>query len=301
MPEALPTVRVFLVEDDDSVARAIVDGLARTNGVGYDTLHSRDLRSALKQLARCRFDAAIVDLGLPDAAGPESALKIRGAAPNMPIVALTGEDFEAYGPLLARNGIQDYLQKGEATLRSLDRALRFALERQRLTQAALRRALRDPLTGLVNRGGFERRLKRALHRADRRGERAAVIIADIDKLKSINDGLGHLAGDRLLVAASRSLRAAIRAGDTAARWGGDEFTLILEGLTTRASVLAAGSRARRALNPPPATAPHLAASLGGSVFPDDARTPDSLFKLADVALYQAKARGGGLLVWHEPT
>ena len=117
-----------------------------------------------------------------------------------------------------------------------------AIERSTREEAAVHRALHDPLTGLPNRDLFADRLALTLARARRGGPLPAVLIADLDQFKLINDSLGHHAGDELLCAVAPRLAAAVRDTDTVARFGGDEFVVLCDGVGERA----AGARARQA-------------------------------------------------------
>ena len=111
-------------------------------------------------------------------------------------------------------------------------------------------AFHDSLTGLPNRALLTDRLERALGRADRDFGRVALLFIDLDNFKLINDGLGHGAGDRLLLAFANRLRGCVRSGDTAARLGGDEFVLLLEEVETSAQAIEVADRTARLLREP---------------------------------------------------
>ncbi len=108
-------------------------------------------------------------------------------------------------------------------------AFKDITERKTLEEQLRHQALHDPLSGLPNRTLFMDRLEHALARANRRGDKVAVLFADLDNLKIINDSLGHEVGDRLLVEVAHRLKSCVRQGDTVARLGGDEFMLLLLG------------------------------------------------------------------------
>lgn len=163
-------------------------------------------------------------------------------------------------------------------------------------------ALHDSLTGLPNRALFADRLELALRRGrrgQRRGRPFAVLFLDLDRFKGVNDGLGHLAGDRLLVEVGRRLAARLRPGDTVARFGGDEFALLVEGDV--ADVLRVADRLLTAFDQPfdlDGREVRAAASIGiaPSSGVDGTRQPEHLLRDADAALHQAKAQGGGRYV-----
>ena len=154
-------------------------------------------------------------------------------------------------------------------------------------------ATHDDLTGLPNRTLYNDRLRLALARATRSGEKLAVLFLDLDNFKLVNDTLGHDTGDKLLKQASARLLECVRTEDTVARLGGDEFVLLLEA-TERHEAAMTAERLIRAL----ATSYLLggnecfiSASIGISMFPEDATEPNGLMRNADAAMYRAKDRG----------
>lgn len=158
-------------------------------------------------------------------------------------------------------------------------------------------AFNDPLTRLPNRIIFEDRLSKAIERAKRHQTRIAVVFIDLDGFKSINDELGHAAGDRILINTGQRLTNAVRAADTVARIGGDEFMVILEELETGAEVHAIADKILGAVSAPLETRERtyrVGASLGIAIYPEHARTLDTLIHAADKAMYAAKAKGTNL-------
>ncbi|MDP3584323.1 MAG: EAL domain-containing protein [Thiobacillus sp.] len=155
-------------------------------------------------------------------------------------------------------------------------------------------ALHDALTGLPNRVLLEDRFKVALQLAQRSGHCAAVCFIDIDNFKTVNDSLGHKAGDALLVAFADTLRGALRAGDTLARWGGDEFVLLLPDMRSPATVREVTHKLGSIVQAPQHIAGNdirITFSMGVSVFPDDGADMSLLFSQADRAMFYAKAQG----------
>ncbi|MBS0381968.1 MAG: EAL domain-containing protein [Proteobacteria bacterium] len=157
------------------------------------------------------------------------------------------------------------------------------------------RTLRDGLTGLPNRMLFHDRLESALHDARRTGEVLAVLFVDLDRFKGVNDSLGHDIGDQVLVAVAERLRGLLRASDTVARYAGDEFTLILRHVNGRADVARVAAKLLSGMQVPltlgNGSELHVTASIGVSIYPDDATDPEGLLKHADVAMYSAKGEG----------
>ena len=153
----------------------------------------------------------------------------------------------------------------------------------------------DALTDLPNRGAFLDRLRRALSSTERSERWVLVMFLDLDRFKVVNDSLGHRAGDALLCAVAQRLRTAVRPGDTVARFGGDEFTMLCEDVEDEAHALRVVERVRRVLARPfPLGDSELFAttSIGIALGRGRADTPEMLVENADAAMYRAKDRGG---------
>jgi diguanylate cyclase (GGDEF)-like protein/PAS domain S-box-containing protein len=152
-------------------------------------------------------------------------------------------------------------------------------------------ALHDPLTGLANRTLFRDRIDQAVRARRMVGNRAAVLVMDLDGFKEINDSLGHAAGDELLVELGRRLRETLRGSDTVARLGGDEFGVLLPEATVPEDVLTAVERIRAAIERPVVVQGlplSLEASIGIALYPDAGDDVDTLVRCADGAMYHAK-------------
>ena len=166
-------------------------------------------------------------------------------------------------------------------------------ERVRLEQELAHQAFHDSLTGLANQALFADRVTHALTRASRRQTELAVLFVDLDDFKTVNDSLGHTAGDSLLMAVAERLRDCLRAADTAARLGGDEFALLVEDLRSQAEATALADRLLSALHEPFMIAGReivVGASIG-IAFDEVHITTGQLLRNADIAMYTAK-RGG---------
>lgn len=155
-------------------------------------------------------------------------------------------------------------------------------------------AYHDPLTGLANRLLFQDRLDNAMHQAHRTRRPMAIMLLDLDRFKSINDSLGHPAGDVLLKFVSQRLSRLLREGDTLARLGGDEFALLLPEISSHADAASLASRMLNEFELPfevEGREVFTTTSIGIAVYPSDGEAPDVLLKHADVALYNAKDAG----------
>jgi len=160
--------------------------------------------------------------------------------------------------------------------------------------AAEYRAQHDPLTGICNRTLFEDRLKTSLVMAQRSGSAVGVMYVDVDRFKNINDSLGHAVGNQVLQAVVKRLQSCLRAQDTVARIGGDEFTLLLPDVKDKDQCASFAERAVQAFADPIAIGGRqltVQASVGIALFPQDGEDAESLLKNADTAMYQAKSSG----------
>ena len=155
-------------------------------------------------------------------------------------------------------------------------------------------AYHDPLTGLPNRALFSDRLNQALARARRYREPIAVLYADLDHLKRVNDTLGHSIGDVLLQQAATRIRSAMRQEDTVARFGGDEFVVLLSHIRDAAVAARVAEKLVARMSEPMSAGGHtlrVTTSVGVSVWPIDGEDGETLIKNADNALYQSKEQG----------
>jgi len=182
----------------------------------------------------------------------------------------------------------------EADIEMLESARNLAamvVERSRFQAQLLEHAYHDSLTGLPNRRMGRDRLESATARAERAGNRIAVLWIDLDRFKHINDQYGHPVGDAVLQNVAQRLSGRLRTSDTLARMGGDEFMALIEGIGGSAEAEALSSDLLRILAEPMQIDGQeltVNASIGISLYPEDAKTVDSLAKRADMAMYAAK-------------
>lgn len=182
----------------------------------------------------------------------------------------------------------------ESILFAMAASISGAFQRQQTEQRIRYQALHDQLTDLPNRMLFNDRLELALANAYRSGEMLAVMFLDLDRFKTINDTLGHTVGDRLLKCVAERLTGCLREGDTVARWGGDEFTLLLTQISCGEDAVKTAQRILDTLKPAFSLEGHelyISSSIGIALHPDNGRDAEILIKNADAALYFAKDQG----------
>ena len=162
----------------------------------------------------------------------------------------------------------------------------------------------DALTGLPNRFHFLDRLKQDIAGAQRQGQTMAVLFTDLDRFKAINDSFGHAAGDEMLRQAAVRLRQCFREGDTVARFGGDEFTILINPLSSTNAAGAMAEHVIAALSKPfliDEVESIVTVSVGIAIYPSDGVSAEALMRNADTAMYRSKERGRGSYVFFEET
>ena len=423
---------ILLVEDNPGDARLLQEALREKGTYPYLLERAGRLEEGLERLSRGGLDLVLLDLFLPDSGGLATLKRVQEAAPQVPVVVLTGFNDREAAVRSLQEGAQDFLLKDEMNGDLLDRSVRYAIERFRLLsklrereeryylvaqgshdglwdwdlrtdrvyfsprwkamlgysiaevgeapaewfdrvhpddlarvrkhldrhlsgktphfdsehrlrhrdgryrwvlgrgladwregktpvrvagsftdithhkemerQLALR-AYYDPLTGLPNRAFFIDGLERGLARLRKHsGRLMALFFIDLDSLKSVNDKLGHHAGDALLMEFARRLRSCVRPRDLAARLGGDEFTVLLEDLEDHSEALHAADRILETMREPlqlGAEVVSTTASIGIAYSDGAENSIDGMLRAADSAMYRAKVAGKARYEVHE--
>ncbi|HYY96234.1 MAG TPA: EAL domain-containing protein, partial [Pyrinomonadaceae bacterium] len=193
------------------------------------------------------------------------------------------------------NVVMTALRDEAGGLRGFAKVTRDVTERKLIEERLLHDALHDGLTGLANRALFMDRLGQSVERAKRHRDYSfAVFFLDLDRFKLVNDSLGHLAGDRLLVEVGRRLRSCLRAGDTVARLGGDEFTILLDDIKDAGDAVRMAERAQSKLSKPFDLDGHevfVSASVGIALSAMDYSRPEDILRDANTAMHGAKSNG----------
>jgi diguanylate cyclase (GGDEF)-like protein/PAS domain S-box-containing protein len=270
---------VIAVVDDEGVftyASPAVEGL-----LGYrpDELRGRNvleiisdeqirrLRGLRRELARNRIDSRIIELELARRDGDKR------------VVEVTLTDL-----------------RDDPSVAGMVLNIRDVTDRKQLEQDLRYQVLHDDLTGLGSRVQFSDQLTKALQAERRPGSNVAVLFIDIDDFKNVNDSLGHVAGDQVLVELSGRLLGRLRLHDRAARFGGDEFAVLLTDVYTDSDVTLVADRIVEELGRPISLMGqevHLSVSVGIAIDEDGTQSPEDLLWAADVAMYQAKDAGKG--------
>jgi len=211
---------------------------------------------------------------------------------NLQIRRLGGND-EFY-ILLQITDISDHFQR-VSHLRHLIKGLGADYEQAKTAGENMQQqAYFDHLTGVYNRNYFMHQLRHDIMQAERVKEKLTVLFLDIDGFKAVNDNYGHSIGDLLLQHVATRLKASVRRSDTVARFGGDEFAVILTNTHQRTDGLGVAEKIRQALLVPfelDGNMVSISASIGCSLYPEDSGDPQALIDMADRAMYQVKFSG----------
>ena len=217
---------VLVVSDRDGDVRQVREFLHGAAPERFDVTAVAP-QASLDRLARGGVDVVLIALSLSARRGFHTFSELRALAPAVPFLFLSDAKDARHGLEAVRAGAQDFLVMAELDGEGLSRAVRHAIERNRIHAALLDMALVDDLTGLYNRRGFLTLATRDLRLARRGDETLLVAFADLDDLKGVNDTSGHAVGDRALRDTAGVLRQTFRDSDLVARLGGDEYAVLV--------------------------------------------------------------------------
>ncbi|MEK6277098.1 MAG: EAL domain-containing protein [Actinomycetota bacterium] len=225
----------------------------------------------------------------------EEPIHLRAMGVRSTLSVVIGGSKRPFGVLEAHSEQPDRFKPQDVHFsQSAANVLADAIERRVADEAIRHRALHDPLTGLPNRLRFVDRVEHSLGMAQRRGTPLAVYFLDLDHFKLINDSLGHQTGDELLKAVAPRLRRHLRHGDTVARFGGDEFAILVEEVYDEREATVIADRIRDAFGDPFSIRgydQYISASIGVAVGRGSEQDAESLIRDADAAMYRAKDHG----------
>ncbi len=284
----------LLVVDDEADAREVLTEVLEPE---YEVLLAEDGEAAVELAREEHPDVVLMDLFMPRLDGLQALERLRSDATtsDIPVIFVSGHGDDAVKVRSLDLGAVDYLQKpfSERELRArVERTLRLVR-----SQIALRElAQTDALTGLANLRAFRARVEEEVKRARRYHTPLTCVMADMDQLKPINDELGHAAGDRAIAAVAAVIREELRETDFGARYGGDEFVILLPhtaGEEGRVFAERALARLRETELEIGGRRIHVGASFGVACLCDDLRddAAEALVGAADAALYAAKREG----------
>jgi two-component system, cell cycle response regulator len=289
-----PRARLVIADDEPDAREA----LSLVLEPEYDVLTAKDGLEAVELARAERPDVVLLDLNMPRLDGFQAQERLRAdpATADIPVIFVSARSDDAVKVRSLDLGAVDYLQKpfSERELRArVERTLRLVR-----SQTALRElAQTDALTGLANLRAFRARLDEEVKRARRYRTPLTCVMADMDQLKPINDELGHAAGDRAIAAIAAVLRHELRETDFGARYGGDEFVLLLPHTSAeegRVFAERACARLRETVLEVGERRVPLGASFGvACLVPGTDDPPEALVHAADAALYAAKRTGRG--------
>jgi two-component system cell cycle response regulator len=299
-------LRLLIIEDDDDQRDLIREQVEDRFGAG--TVVGVGTRRAALAQDLASFDLILSDYNLPDSNGLELLEEIRTRC-NTPVIMVTGENVGHIAAEAIRKGATDYVVKFGDYLFTIPLVIEKNLTVAKMIKEreALRRQLEDknaqleqmaatdPLTGLYNRRHFARVLEQLFSETQRYVQDLACVMIDLDGFKQLNDSLHHQTGDQILATAGRVIAANLRRMDVAARYGGDEFVLLLPHASAQEAAQVAG-RIRDEFRAASAALLGRDAGVSMSVGVAAARTTgasggDQLVAHADAALYRAKEAG----------
>jgi diguanylate cyclase (GGDEF)-like protein len=291
----------LLVVDDDHDAR---EALSMMLGDDYDVLVAGDGREALERAAAERPDLVLMDLYMPrmDGLAALEAMRAEPTTEALPVILVSARGDELTRSRSLDLGAVDFLQKpfsARELKARIERTLR--LTRRETELRALART--DPLTGLANLRAFRTRLEEEVKRARRYHTPLACVMVDMDNLKPVNDELGHAAGDQAIRAVADVIQQELRETDFGARYGGDEFVLLLPHTSGGEARVFAERVCQRLLDAPIDVGGRpvaVSASFGIAALVDEPldHPGETLVRQADAALYAAKRAGRGRVAAH---
>ncbi len=296
-------IRLLLVEDDDEDADIFHRYIDHVRHHSVVTVRAREADEARLLLGESQFDLIFLDLNVRGHCwGLELLKEIQAKDTAPPVIMVTGSGDEEKAAESMRLGAADYLIKDRLSSELLDRTIRtarenYALQRQRKRMMArlAELSVTDELTSVANRRHLMVKLQEELIRSNRTGHLFAFLLLDLDHFKEVNDHHGHQAGDKVLRDCAGAIARNLRSTDFIARYGGDEFCILIP----NTSLLGAEKAAEKVgetveLLPDPIPTVSI-----GVAFWHPGVSQDGMLRQADQALYEAKQKGGNQVIVRE--
>ncbi len=288
--------KTLVVDDEEIVRSFLIDVLTDE---GYQVASVASGEEAIKLMTREEFDLIITDIKMPGTDGMEVLRVAKARDPNQNVIVMTGYASTETAVESMKLGAADYITK-PFNLDQIKIVVAKTLERSRLRQKAEEGELYkqmsriDGLTELYNYTFFQQLLKTEVERAHRYGHQLSLLMIDIDNFKRYNDAYGHPAGDEALRKLARVMSRAVRGCDFIARYGGDEFVVVLPE-TDQFEAKTIGERLRSLVAQTKYDGSQeeesvITVSVGLATYPKDAQSKEDLIKRADQALYRAKSK-----------
>jgi diguanylate cyclase (GGDEF)-like protein len=297
-------IKFLIIEDDEFDRENYRRILKQSLDIPFEIFEAHSGNQALDLVEKQEIDCILLDYQLPDSNGLDLLKKIRkGNGKYIPVIMLTGQGNETIAVSAIKQGATDYINKNNIDSSALAKMIMNAVWNSKLKKIIQQQkkqlkyyAYYDSLTGLVNRHTFEEMAERELSDAKRFHHALAILFIDIDSFMAINDTLGHLAGDEILIEISNRLNYVLPKEAIVSRFGDDEFAILLTGINIE---IYAATVARKIIDK--LAEPYvlnvkevkLDACIGISCYPDSGDTLNALLKNADIALTHAKQLGQG--------
>ena len=289
--------RILIVEDDDAVCGLMYEFLSRS---GYEAITANSAEEAEKLLKKEEIHIILTDVRLPSTDGITFTKNVKKQY-NLDVIITTGYSSEYFYEDAINNGASDLIFKpirlNELMLR-INRVIRersLINERERMIERLKKLSIRDPLTELYNSRHFYAQLEDEIGRSERYVHPLSLIFIDIDKFKGVNDTYGHMIGDQTLLLIAQKIRVSLRLQDTAYRFAGDEFTIILPETTAENARFVAdriqAEMDKESLVIRDKEIAKITLSMGIAEYQRNEEKEQFVHR-ADVTMYEAKKRGG---------
>lgn len=289
--EAMCSVRILFIDDEKDDYTFLLGITQQIKRHKYEIDWVANWADAEERLFGDAFDLVICDFHLQEMNALDVMARMTELGIEKPVIILTADSTLDSDLQSMEQGAYDYLEKGKLTPETFDRCIRYTITRHSLEEQIRRAAYYDELTGLPNRRFLIERISQALLRAQRRESEVSLVLVDLNGFKVVNDDLGYEAGDIVLETTAQRIQSSIRRTDTAARWGGDEFIVVLEDFKERGNASMVIEKVMQAIDEPLPVAEnkvHVSGSFGVVFFPEFCLDVDQLIKLADRAMHRAK-------------